>query len=66
MDWATELNWTDDWLQQFMARAIFHNIKVSDEAASADMVVAREFPELIWEIIDKEFTVFTQARFFLN
>ena len=49
-----------------MARAIFHNIKVSDEAASADMVVAREFPELIWEIIDKEFTVFTQARFFLN
>ena len=63
-DWVTELNWTDDWLQHFMARAIFHNIKVSGEAVSADMVVAWEFPEPIWEIINEACTVFTQARFF--
>ena len=30
-----------------MARAIFHSIRVSGEAVSADMVVAQEFPELI-------------------
>ena len=41
------------WFHQFKARANFQNRKVSGEAVSADTVAAREFPEMLWEIIDE-------------
>ena len=46
-------NTSRGWFHQFNARANFHNLKVSVEAASADMVTAWEFPEPFWAIIDE-------------
>ena len=37
----------------FKARANLYNVKVSGEAASTEMVAAREFPEMLQEIIDE-------------
>ena len=37
----------------FKARANLYNGKVSGEAASTEMVAAREFPEMLQEIIDE-------------
>ena len=37
----------------FKARANLHNVKVSGEAVSADMVAAQEFPKILREIIDE-------------
>ena len=50
---ATSFNVSHGWFHQFKARANLHNVKVSGEAASADMVAAREFPETLQEIIDE-------------
>ncbi|XP_043291812.1 tigger transposable element-derived protein 1-like isoform X1 [Cervus canadensis] len=41
------------WFYRFKARANLHNVKVSDEAMSADMAAAREFPDILREIIDE-------------
>ena len=41
------------WFHWFKARANLYNVKVSGEAASTEMVAAREFPEMLQEIIDE-------------
>jgi len=41
------------WFHWFKARANLYNGKVSGEAASTEMVAAREFPEMLQEIIDE-------------
>ena len=41
------------WFYRFKARANLHNVKVSDETTSADMAAAREFPDILREIIDE-------------
>ena len=41
------------WFHWFKARANLYNVKVSGEAASTVMVAAREFPEMLQEIIDE-------------
>ncbi|XP_069901617.1 tigger transposable element-derived protein 1-like [Globicephala melas] len=42
---GASFNASHGWFHGFMARANIHNIKVTDEAESADMVTAREFPK---------------------
>ena len=54
-------NASHGWFHQFKARAKLQNVKVSGEAASADMVAAQEFPEMLREIIDEG--VYLQASF---
>ena len=44
------VNASHGWLHRFKAGANLHNVKVSGEAASADTVAAREFPETLQEI----------------
>ena len=41
------------WFHWFKARANLYNVKVSGEAASTEMVAAREFPKMLQEIIDE-------------
>ena len=55
------LNASHGWFHQFKARAKFHNVKVSGEAASADREAAQEFPEMLWEIIDEAIYLFEQV-----
>ena len=50
---GTSFNASHGWFHWFKARANLHNVKVSGEAASADMVAAQEFPEMLREIIDE-------------
>ncbi|XP_069396460.1 tigger transposable element-derived protein 1-like [Delphinus delphis] len=47
---GTFFNASHGWFHQFKARANNHNVKVSVKAVSADMVTAREFPEMLREI----------------
>ena len=49
---GTSFNASHGWFHPFKARANFHNVKVSGEAASADRVAVQELPETLWEIID--------------
>ena len=44
---GASFNASHGWFQGFKARADLHNVKVSGEAASADMVAAREFHETL-------------------
>ena len=46
-------NASHGWFHWFKARANLHSIKVNGEAVSADTVAAREFPEMLQEIIDE-------------
>ena len=46
----------------FKAGANLHDVNVSGEPVSADTVAAREFPEILWEIID-EGTYLTKQGF---
>ncbi|XP_057575413.1 tigger transposable element-derived protein 1-like isoform X2 [Hippopotamus amphibius kiboko] len=46
-------NASRSWVHRFKARAKLRAVKVSDRAASADAVAAREFPETLREIIDE-------------
>ena len=50
---STSSNASHGWFHRFKARANLHNIKVSGEAVSADTIAAREFPEMLQEIIDE-------------
>ena len=50
---GASFNASHGWFHRFKARANLHNVKVSGEAASADTVAAREFPEMLREIIDE-------------
>ena len=50
---GASFNASHGWFHRFKARANLHNVKVSDEAASADMVAAWEFPEMLREIINE-------------
>ena len=51
---GSSFNASHGWFHQFKARANnLHNVKVSGEAASADTVAAREFPETLREIINE-------------
>ena len=50
---GTHFNASHVWFHQFKARADLYNVKVSGEAASTEMVAAREFPEMLQEIIDE-------------
>ena len=47
---GASFNASHGWSHRFKARVNLHNIKVSGEAASADTVAAREFPETLEEI----------------
>ena len=44
---GTSFNASHGCFHRFKSRANFHNIKVSGEAAGADMVAAQEFPEML-------------------
>ena len=50
---SASFNASHGWFHQFKARDNLHNVKVSGEAVSADTVTAREFPEMLREIIDE-------------
>ena len=50
---GTSFNVSHGWFHQFKARANLHNVKVSGEPASTDTVAAREFPEMLQEIVDE-------------
>ena len=50
---GASFNASHGWFHRFQARANLQNLKVSGEAASADTVAAREFPETLQEIIDE-------------
>ena len=50
---GTSFNASHGWFHWFKARANLHNVKVSGEAASADMVAAQEFPEMLRETVDE-------------
>ena len=50
---GTPFNASRGWFHWFKASTNLHNIEVSDEAASADMVAAREFSETLREIVDE-------------
>jgi hypothetical protein len=42
------------WFDRFRKRAGWHNIRVQEEAASADTKAAKNFPEKLAEIIEEE------------
>ena len=44
---GTSFNASHGWFHPFKARANFHNVKVSGEAASADRVAVQELPETL-------------------
>ena len=44
---GSPFNASHGWFHRFKTRAILHNVKVSGEAASADTVAARQFPEML-------------------
>ena len=44
---GTSFNVSNDCFHWFKVRAKLHNVKVSEEAATADMVAAQEFPETL-------------------
>ena len=44
---GASFNASHGWFHGFKARANIHNIKVTGEAESADMVTAREFPRTL-------------------
>ena len=50
---GANFNASHGWFHWFKARANLYNGKVSGEAASTEMVAAREFPEMLQEIIDE-------------
>ena len=50
---GASFNASHGWFHWFKARANLHNVKVSGEAVTADMVAAWEFPEMLREIIDE-------------
>ena len=50
---GASFNASHGWFHGFKARANLHNVKVSGEAASADMVAAQEFPEMLRETVDE-------------
>ncbi|XP_065756244.1 tigger transposable element-derived protein 1-like [Phocoena phocoena] len=50
---GTSFNASHGWFHWFKARANLHNVKVSGEAVSADMVAAQEFPKMLQEVIDE-------------
>ncbi|XP_037768584.1 tigger transposable element-derived protein 1 [Chelonia mydas] len=50
---AEPFNANGEWLMRFKARANLHNMKVSDEAVSADEQAAHVFPKTLAEIIEK-------------
>jgi hypothetical protein len=41
------------WFNRFNARANFHNVKVSGEAASADTKAAEMYPDVLRKIIEE-------------
>ena len=50
---GTSFNASHGWLHWFKTRVNLHDVKVSGEVASADMVAAQEFPEMLREITDE-------------
>lgn len=50
---AESFNASRGWFNRFKKRANLHNIKVTGEAASADMIAANAYPAQLREIIDK-------------
>ena len=50
---ATSFNVSHGLFHRFKARANLHSINVSGEAADANIPAAREFPEMLQEIIDE-------------
>ena len=50
---ATSFNASHGLFHRFKARSNLHSINVSGEAADANISAAREFPEMLQEIIDK-------------